>query len=429
MPAGIDNIHDVRVELDDLLPAGAGDGVYRLTVTGQREHVTVKSNGYYYMADTTLVSLSDLALSARVGAVQVNIWALSLASATPQTQVKVRLYSQHGQSLGEALTNNDGLAQVSLTTLNADEKPGFIIAERTPPPAGGESRSTLVDMTWLDLQSDQLRDDSVNSGGRAYLRQGHEAFVYTDRGIYRPGETVRLRTLVRGPDGSVPPSIPLRIRVLRPDLHVWRTMVVTLDADGNAEQEIIFPSDVRTGRWTIDCGLPGDGPAFGTTAIQLEDFLPDRLRTTMTLKIPGVSSATPMTEQEQRYFISNGPLTVAMQGDWLFGQPAANQPCELQVRLDPAPFAPKAWSGWSFGDQMGFAESLTGKPVVGHRLSTKKGRLNNLGDAEFTLPANELIADEAIKIPWRLSATVGVSEASGRTTSTTRQLLVDVVDR
>ena len=53
--------------------------------------------------------------------------------------------------------------------------------------------------------------------GKPYLSGGLEAFLYTERGIYRPGETVHLAAIVRGADQTVPPSFPSRFKVTGPD--------------------------------------------------------------------------------------------------------------------------------------------------------------------------------------------------------------------
>ena len=65
------------------------------------------------------------------------------------------------------------------------------------------------DLTWLDLRESRLDASPADVAGARYLRSGFEAFAYTDRGVYRPGETVHLRAIVRGPEGATPPAFPI----------------------------------------------------------------------------------------------------------------------------------------------------------------------------------------------------------------------------
>ena len=431
--SGLDRIQDLRLDLDKLAPAGTtlGDGVYQLTVRADPKHITAAVENSWLRPDQTVVSLSDLALSARVGNHSVVVWATSLREATPQAQVAVKLFSRRGQPLGTAMTNARGLGEISLTGLDPKEVPGFVIADRPGlvGPAAGDPRELAPGLTWLDLlENSAVRDDSVATGGRPYLRQGHEAFVFTDRGVYRPGDTVQVRALIRAAGGALPGSFPVRLRILRPDRQVWRSETAVLDADGDTALTIPLPNDLRTGHWTLECGLPGDGPAFGEASFQVEDFLPDRLQTALTFSAPGVALSDP-TDGPPRCLLAAGPLTGTLQGDWLFGQPAAGQPGELDMRLDPATFSPSAWKDWAFGDALGAGAVLGESVVTGHRLPTQRATLDAHGRTVFTVDVRTVLGANPVVGPWRLSANAGVQEASGRTTSTAKNLIIDGADR
>ncbi len=417
VPAGTNQVHDLRLALDDLLPGGAArDGVYQVQVSARNDAVTVAHEHHWWwrLADRSVVSLSDLALSGRSGADAVDAWVLSLRGAAPQAGVRVRLFSVRGEALGEAFSGGDGLARLPFAGLPEGERPGFLVAERAP-----IAPLAAPDLTWLDLRGARLRDDAADTSGAAWLRHGHEAFLYCDRGVYRPGETVHLRALVRGQGGAVPPAFPVEVRVLRPDQRLWRSLAASLDADGDAELTLPLTDDLPTGRWSVSCGLPGDGHVFGGTSFQVEDFLPDRLRTTLAIGGPGVAVGD--DDEARRIAAAVGACAFTAHGDWLFGQPAGGQGCRLDLRLDPLPFAPPAWRGWSFGD----ADAL----LPGRRLATRTATLDAQGVCRWTSDLAAELAGAAAIGPWRLTATAGVSESSGRTTGATRRLAVDPVDR
>src|SRR5438270_155822 len=85
---------------------------------------------------------------------------------------------------------------------------------------------------WMVRRGQPLDFGNFDVGGKSYLRTAYEAFLYTERGGYRPGETLHLRAIVRGGDGSAPVPFPVRWQLRRPDQRDWKSEVVTLDGDG-----------------------------------------------------------------------------------------------------------------------------------------------------------------------------------------------------
>ena len=55
------------------------------------------------------------------------------------------------------------------------------------------------DLAFIQLDRHEIATADFNIAGPAYLQKGYEAFLYTSRGVYRPGETVQLAGIVRGP--------------------------------------------------------------------------------------------------------------------------------------------------------------------------------------------------------------------------------------
>ena len=72
------------------------------------------------------------------------------------------------------------------------------------------------DFSLLQLQRHHMSTHSFNVGGVPYLVEGHEAYLYTERGVYRPGETAHLIGIVRGKNSTTPKSLPVRIEIVNP---------------------------------------------------------------------------------------------------------------------------------------------------------------------------------------------------------------------
>ncbi|HXE55220.1 MAG TPA: MG2 domain-containing protein, partial [Tepidisphaeraceae bacterium] len=392
---------DVRLSLDELLPAGAPrDGVYMLRLEVPPGSQTVSENGggdWPIWQDSALVTLSDIGLTAKRGRTMVTVWATSLRTAQPLPGVRVRLYSSKNQRLGESMTDSDGLARLPILALPEGEAPSVILADRpesSPNAVAREaSASTARDLTWLDLGTSRIGVGETDTAGDTYLRNGHEAFVYTDRGVYRPGETVHFRAIVRGPDGATPPSFPVCWQFRRPDLHDWKSITGQLDADGAVSLDLPLPDDLPTGRWSVSVRLPGthkEADAFGSTSFQVEDFMPSRMQVGLTLK--GTHSSG--SDDAPRFLMSEQPLSAVVQADYLFGKPVSERPARIVARIDPTTFAPSGWRDWTFGDSAAASQTLDNLKVTGHRLELPEQALDAKGHAAFDVDLDALLAGD-----------------------------------
>ncbi len=459
LPREKNKVQDIRIALDDLLPGEAGqDGVYRLSISEAPDRLAADSDtdesddDYSYAASASAVfTLSDIGLSAQLSARSVTAWAVSLSTAEPLARVRVRLFSTKNQLLGEAVTDADGLARIGDIRPAEGERPRVLLAEQLPAAPSTQPSTQLVTaeqgpvlrgLTWLDLPDNEWTLADADVAGRAYLRTGHEAFVYTDRGVYRPGETVHLRAIVRDAKGSTPAAFPVRWQIRRPDLRSWRNQVVMLDADGTAQLKLQLPNDLVTGRWSAHIMLPGDESAaresFGKADFQVEEYLPNRLKVRLTLK-----GAISEDREARRASIGEVPVSAAVQADYLFGRPAAGLGVGLSVRLDASRFAPVRWSDWTFGDSARLVETPGTSPigaVPAKRVEPdpQGGLLDDNGLGQWDLNLRSMLGiDRGASTrpsgpaeycgPWRLSVAASVRETGGRAVAATEVIEVDAL--
>ncbi|MCF7837152.1 MAG: hypothetical protein K9N49_00825 [Candidatus Marinimicrobia bacterium] len=344
--------------------AGANPrGVYWLDLGGKH----IPSQG-------RLVVISDLGLTARVHASGMLVWVNSLLAAEPLEGVEVAVYARSNEELARGVTDARGCVQFDDFD---NEEPFLVVARR------GD------DLSYIDL-----RRTRVNQGpgleGREYLAAGAtEAAVYTERGVYRPGETVMIEALARNDQLEAPGEFPVVFRVRRPDGRVFRDLPVTLDPYGAARATVELPAYLPTGRDTLELALPGTFTVLGETTIALEDFVPPQIRVTI--------DAPPERAP------AGAPSAFGVWSEHLFGRPAAGLPVEGHVTIKPVPFAPAAWTGWTFGDP-----ERTFAPVqrpLGRQVLDDEGR------ARFTVETHAA---------WRPAAALQVvcqatvQEASGR---------------
>src|SRR5262249_24618503 len=80
---------------------------------------------------------------------------------------------------------------------------------------------------------------------------GLDAFVYTERGVYRTGERVAITALLRDVRGSAAPNVPLTLVVERPDGVEYRRALVADQGIGGRSWIVPIVASASTGTWRV----------------------------------------------------------------------------------------------------------------------------------------------------------------------------------
>jgi hypothetical protein len=352
--------------------------------------VTARDATSGWRADRHLLLVTDLGVTVKRSPTDLLVWVNSLSEARPVGGAAVSVYTRSNQKILAAVTDGSGLA-------------------RLPAPAGdGEEAAPIAvtvategDLSFLELGAAAVSLASFDAGGQLRLRTGYDAFLYADRGIYRPGETVRLRAIVRAPGPEPAGAFPVELRVKRPDGRPFRTDTLALSAQGDAGLDLAIPDAAHTGRYEAELRVPrGDRP-LGAMTFLVEEFLPDRMKVEV--------------EAPERRFAADERIPFAVRASHLVGLPAAGRAAEARVQWVPVDFAHPDWKGYRFADSARGTPSLNlpGVPVT----------LDAKGGAAFPVKA-----PKGLDAPSAVAAvlTVSVREEGGRAVSASARRDVDL---
>lgn len=299
------------VDLRALL-GGEPRGAYQLDVAGE------KGDG-----DGRLIVVTDLGIAARTFFGGAVVWVNSLRTAQPAAGAAVTVFARNNQTLARGTADEQGLVRLTWETGEGAE-PFVVVAELDG------------DLSYIDLSRTSV-DQGEGLGGRPYLEPGQlEAAVFSERGVYRPGEKIFVQALVRDDRRQAPEPFPALLRVRRPDGRVFRDVPVVLDEFGSAPAQVEMPDYLPTGRYGLELALPGTFTVLGETSVALEDFVPPQIR--VAVKPP---------EERGR---AGDVLAFGVDAAHLFGRPAAGLKATGAATFKPAPFAPSNWPDWRFGD-------------------------------------------------------------------------------
>jgi len=283
-----------------------------------------------------LVCVSDIGLSVHEENGEWLVWATSLSTSKPVAGATVTLRLENNTAAATATTDADGIARLKpakKSAAGAAYAP-FIITAATRD----------GDATFLPLnERHRLEVPAVTAAGaRPFPAAGTaEAFVFSDRGIYRHGEPIRLQALLRDATGSAPAPFPVSLAVLRPSGAEAAKIPLMPDATGAVFAPEIFIKDTEpSGRWTFNLLAPGAPKPIGSRTVSVEEFVQPQVRVALDA-LPADNSALPADS-----------VSVRVNAEWLFGGAAAELPAAGILSLVDAPFAPKApeWDGFTFGD-------------------------------------------------------------------------------
>ncbi len=287
-------------------------------------HIFLRAQGRFWQYIQKTVLVTDIGLIAKRGSDALNVWALNTTTLEPQSGVEVTLWSNTNQSMGSARTDADGQAVITGLAEQADEFEPYVLTARR-----------REDTSFLLFEQCGVSTADFEVGGRPFLDRGYEAFLYTERGVYRPGESVHLAAMVRGPRATVPPSFPVRVSLLRPDGRTLTERQSRTLESGLLEFALEIPASAPTGRYQAQLFAAGESP-IGNASFSVEEFMPDRMRVEV---IP-----------ERTSWRTGEELAALVRGTMFFGPPAAGCRLDATLTLEAAPFRPTGFGSFTFGD-------------------------------------------------------------------------------
>jgi hypothetical protein len=146
--------------------------------------------------------------------------------------------------------------------------------------------------------------------------------VYTERGVYRSGETVQVTTLVRDGEGMAALDLPVTLVVERPDGVEYRRAVVPDQGLGGHALSVGLVPSAPSGTWRVRAYADPKRLPVGESTFLVEDYVADRLEFDLASTAKGISRAA--------------PAEVTVEGRYLYGAPAAKLELEGEIVVAPA---------------------------------------------------------------------------------------------
>lgn len=268
---------------------------------------------------------------------QVLVWVTDLETARPVADIRVAVYTSNGSKVAEGRTDQNGLFTGSYSERQSDPWNPFVAL------ALDEEGNILGAVT-----------DEWNEGAQPWMFQlsvnmappDHRAVIYTDRPLYRPGQTVYFRGIVRQDrDGVFSPlrerAVTVAVRDPERGEVVYRAEL-PLTPYGTFSGQIELPEEAAIGFYSFTFERPKlelyDIGGFSVAEYRRPEFQ---------------VTVTPSAEE----VVQGQPLTATVEAAYFFGGAVSN--AEVRWRVLRAPFyfsapLPGYWSWQDYDDELAF---------------------------------------------------------------------------
>ena len=292
---------------------------------------------------------SDLGVTVKYGD-DGRLWAgvSDILSAKPVSGAELKVYNYQLQLIGKGRSSADGMTEISL-----DGKPFILTAGK------GESTTYLKIMDGLEKSLSRF-----DTGGEV-LQKGLKGFIYGERGVWRPGDTLHL-TMILGGTEKVPDTHPVSLDIYTPQGQFFARKICSKAMNGFYTFEVPTSEDSPTGLWNAYFKVGG---ATFHKGLRIEAIKPNRLKVNVDLG--------------QKTLRSGAPATIRVSSNWLTGPAAAGLQSEVSMTLKPGKTSFSGYDGFTFADPASSFDGFT------TGLLDKRLDKNGTASAAVTLPKTE----------------------------------------
>jgi hypothetical protein len=361
-----------------------------------------------------LYRVTDLSLAYKLSHDSLLVWATSLGTGKPVAGVSLLAFDSPNQVYSLGKTNTDGFLEVKdrteLPYADLSQTAGPV---RVPLLVGKVSMlagATADDCTYIDLslQTNPEVTGIVRTAALQDISKTTNAHLFTERGVYRPGETVHFKaTLRQMHDGVVaaPKSATYEVEITDSKNESAYSEELALSEFGTLYDDLDLAPYDPLGMYTIHLknADPGpNGPAdLATTTFQVQEFQPPRHHAEIRFhRETRKNTAFVNREREEEVVVAT------LAGRYYSGGPVKHGQVRWKIYSSSTDFSPKGFSDYSFGSPLDESVDF---------IDSGESILDESGEVQVPIP----LGKEVLAGKHGLKITATVVDFDGRTASQT----------
>jgi alpha-2-macroglobulin len=265
------------------------------------------------------VVASNLGIIAKSGTDgNMKFYVTDLRTTESVSGIKLEIFDYQQQLITTVQTDGDGIAVAEL----ADEQPFVAVANQ----GSDKGYLRLMDNNSLSLSKFDV------SGTEA--QKGIKGFIYGERGVWRPGDSLYLNFVLEDKLGKLPENHPISFELYDARNQLYTKFTTTNNVNKVYPLAIATKPDDATGNWRATVKL--GGATFGKT-LKIETIKPNRLKINLDFGKKELSAV-------------DMPLNTDLQVNWLHGAPARNLKTKIEMKLRQTNTTFPAFGDFEFDD-------------------------------------------------------------------------------
>ncbi len=358
------------------IPADVPPGLYILSAEPPAEvqgQLLVVLTRHALMLKRTLIGTGSRAQA------QIVAWDTELSSGAPVVSATLRLYDRDGTFLAEGQTDADGLL-----TLEVPGDPGPLLA----------LSDRDGDVTACGFSNEWSQAGWWGWWTQPASRPLYTTYSYTDRPIYRPGQTIYFKDFVRADDDvsyTLPaPDLPVTVRLRDARDNVVATQVLTPTQFGTVHGAFHLADETMLGTWHLETEVEG---TLARQPLQVEEYRKPEYE--VTVHIP------------QKACVAGERISVTVEAAYYFGQPVAGANASLLVYAN-------------FDEDSPYDDEE--RPYLGYPILERQGQTDAQGRWHVVVPTADLFQSGGRRAVLAVEATV--ADESGQSVSSYQTVVV-----
>ncbi|MBC3377551.1 alpha-2-macroglobulin family protein [Serratia fonticola] len=276
------------------------------------------------VGDSRFVVVTDLGVIAKRSQDKTrDVFVQSIHSGAPVGNAKVSVIAKNGVTLLSQVTDANGHVRFpSLDVYTNERQPVMFLVEKE----GDVSflPTTRYNDRGLDFSRFDIEGEETPIDPRTL-----SSYLFSDRGVYRPGDTFNIGLITRAADWGVAlAGVPVRAEIRDPRDKLMTTVPLTLGGSGFNELSYTTDENAPTGEWNVYLYLIGKNndtsTLLGHTAVNVKEFEPDQLKVKLEL-----------TPNRQQGWVKPSELQANIDVQNLFGTPAQDRRVTSKLTLRP----------------------------------------------------------------------------------------------
>jgi uncharacterized protein YfaS (alpha-2-macroglobulin family) len=292
----------------------------------------------------------------------------SISQGTPVVGATITVLGKNGLAILSRVTDDQGRANFpTLKDFVEDREPVVYLA----------SLNNDVSFIPFNNYNRQLNFSKFDIGGiytNSQDSQSLSAYLFSDRGIYRPGDTVHMGMIVKQAYVQPQPAgLPLQVTVQDPRGTTIKDEKIALNDLGYLTMDFTTNPNSPTGQYTVNLFLVKDDHSqnyLGSETVRVAEFQPDRMRISSQFSPKPSEGWTSPADLKAQISLWN-----------LYGAPATDRKISAKIILTPETINFSEYPDYVFSDPL-FGPK---KPAKVFTETLADARTNDKGQAEFAL--------------------------------------------